>query len=81
MRKTARERNNGVLHDEKERNLTVGIFQRSRETLEELLGQKNTASLKGGDIRPEQESVFIFAYLYMRLCVVEDKEKGKKVNP
>lgn len=61
------------------RSLTVDIFQRSRELLEEAIsGQKNIVSHKVGGIRPEWASVFMSAYLCMRSCVAEDKEG---VNP
>lgn len=79
---TARERKNGILYDEKRgRNLTVRTFQRNRVLLEELLSEENTSSQKGGGLGLQQESVLISVYLCIRLCVAEDEEGGKNVNP
>lgn len=58
-----------------------GLFQRSRELLGELLGQKKTALQRGGDMRPEQESVFMSVYLFIRLYIAEDEGRGIKVHP
>lgn len=49
--------------------------------LEELLSEENTSSQKGGGLGLQQESVLISVYLCMRLCVAEDEEGGKNVNP
>lgn len=47
---------------------------------DEILGQKNNASHKGGGIRPGQEPLCMFVCLCVRLCVVEDEDRGRKLN-
>lgn len=49
--------------------------------MEELLSQEITSSQKGGGLGQGQGSVLISAYLCMRLCVAEDEEGGKNINP
>ena len=70
VRKTARGRKNGVLGDEKE-SISHGKYI-----------PKEQGAVRRRTIRPEehftQESVFTFAYLYMRPCVAEDEESSKK---
>lgn len=79
MRKTLRGRSIEVLCNGIERrNLTVDTFQRSRELMEEdVSGQKNSYHTKVVASAQSRKSGFMFAYLCMRPCVVEDKEGGK----
>ena len=70
VRKTTRGRNNGVLGYEKERKSHGRYIP------------KEEGAIRRRTIRPEeqctQESVFMFAYLHIRPCVVEDEESSKK---
>lgn len=53
----------------------MSTFQGSAVLLKQLGGQNNCPH--EGGIRPEQKPVFMFAYLCMTLCAVEDQEEGK----